>query len=168
MTRRCIMIIPKFEEAHRIEAIREQYDPLYGIVKPHITLVFPFGSDLTKDELHMHISSALSLMSPFPLLMRGISVRWEPDGYYIFLDAAEGGEIIRRISGRLYEGALSKYKSGRYDASYVPTSHSAGSRTRRRFNPHWRGSASSPMSFQRPYAVSTWRPSERTDHRRLR
>ncbi len=119
MTRRCIMIIPEFEDSNRIEAIREKYDPLYGTVKPHITLVFPFSSDLTKDELRAHISSALSGFNQFPLLMRGISARREPDGCYIFLDVAEGGEIIRRISGRLNEGALAKYKSERYDA-YAP------------------------------------------------
>jgi 2'-5' RNA ligase len=119
MTRRCIMIIPELEEAHRIEAVREKYDPLHGIVKPHITLVFPFGSDLTKDELRAHILSALSGYNPFPLVMSGVSARREPDGCYIYLNVAEGQEIIRRISGQLYEGVLSTYKSGRYDA-YAP------------------------------------------------
>ena len=120
MLRRCIVIFPDFEEVHRIEAFREEYDPLFGIVKPHITLVFPFGSDLTKDKLHAHISSTLSTFRPFPLIMRGISTSWQPDGHYIFLDVAEGAESIRMISEHLYEGMLKKYKSARYDTSYVP------------------------------------------------
>lgn len=120
MPLRCIMILPDFEEAYRIEAIRERYDPLFGIVKPHISLVFPFGSDLTKNELHAHIVSALSGFRPFPLVMRGISTHRQPDGYYIFLDIAEGAESIRMISERLYEGALQEFKSDRYDTTYVP------------------------------------------------
>lgn len=120
MPRRCILIFPKFQDEYRIEAIREKYDPLFGIIKPHITLVFPFYSQLTKDELCAHISSALSPFRAFPIVMRGVSTHRHPDGRYIFLDVAEGAESIHMISERLYGGALEKYRSDRYDTSYVP------------------------------------------------
>ena len=120
MPSRCIMIFPDFEEVHRIEAIRVKYDPLFGVVRPHITLVFPFTSILSKESLCAHISNALSAFGPFPIVMRGISARREPDGLYIYLNAAEGGEVIRRISARLYEDALEPFKSARYGTAYAP------------------------------------------------
>lgn len=120
MPLRCIMISPDFNEVHRIEAIREKFDPLFGIVKPHITLVFPFGSNLTKDELHTQLSSTLSAFKPFQLVIRGVSVHRQPDGHYLFLNVTKGEAEIRRISGCLYEGVLMKYKSVRYDTTYVP------------------------------------------------
>lgn len=117
---RCIVIFPGFEEERGIEGIRRRYDPLFGVVKPHITLVFPFESEWTKGELHAHISSALSSFRPFPVRMGGVSAHRQPDGNDLFLDVLEGGESIRQISRRLYEGALAKYRSARYNASYIP------------------------------------------------
>ena len=34
-----------------IDKIREQYDPLANLVRPHITIVFPFDSDRSNEEL---------------------------------------------------------------------------------------------------------------------
>lgn len=36
--KRDVIIIPEFSKVQIIEAIREKYDDLYGIVPPHITL----------------------------------------------------------------------------------------------------------------------------------
>ena len=44
--KRTIMIFPKFSNQEIIDEIRKKYDPLYNLVKPHITLVFPFKSDM--------------------------------------------------------------------------------------------------------------------------
>lgn len=41
---RTIMIFPEFEEMEIIDEIREKYDPLARLVRPHITIVFPFIS----------------------------------------------------------------------------------------------------------------------------
>ena len=120
MPLRCIMIFPHFEEMHRIETIREKCDPLFEMVKPHITMAFPFSSDLTKEEIYTHIFSAISTFKPIPLVMQGISTHRQPDGQYIFLDVAKGAKSIRMISRRLYEGALHRFKSERYDTTYMP------------------------------------------------
>ena len=46
MSERTIMIFPKFSNMEIIDRIRRNYDPLADLVRPHITLVFPFHSDI--------------------------------------------------------------------------------------------------------------------------
>lgn len=46
MITRTIMIFPEFENIDVINDIRNKYDPLADLVLPHITLVFPFDSEL--------------------------------------------------------------------------------------------------------------------------
>jgi len=45
------MIFPEFENMEIIDNIRKQYDPLADLVRPHITLVFPFESPLSNMQL---------------------------------------------------------------------------------------------------------------------
>ena len=47
MATRTIMIFPEFENIDIINDIRKKYDPLADLVFPHITLAFPFDSELT-------------------------------------------------------------------------------------------------------------------------
>lgn len=42
--KRDILIFPQFTNIEKIENIRKQYDELYKILPPHITLAFPFES----------------------------------------------------------------------------------------------------------------------------
>ena len=51
MSLRTIMIFPEFRNMNVIDSIRIKYDPLTKLVRPHITLVFPFDSDMSNDEL---------------------------------------------------------------------------------------------------------------------
>jgi hypothetical protein len=44
--KRAIVIFPKFENVYPIEQLRKQFDPLARTIEPHITVVFPFESDL--------------------------------------------------------------------------------------------------------------------------
>ena len=45
------MIFPQFNNIETIDEIRDRYDPLAKLVCPHITLVFPFESEITNDEV---------------------------------------------------------------------------------------------------------------------
>ena len=51
MKERTIMIFPQFDNIERIDGIRRKYDPLSNLVRPHITLVFPFKSEITTEAL---------------------------------------------------------------------------------------------------------------------
>jgi 2'-5' RNA ligase len=46
--KRAIIIFPQFgSDTNLIQDIRNQYDPLANKIAPHITLVFPFESDIS-------------------------------------------------------------------------------------------------------------------------
>jgi len=85
MEKRCILIFPTFENMSIIDTIRAKYDPLSKLVNPHITLVFPFESELETIELAEHIRNALNDFRSFHIKMKGITASIEPDENYLFL-----------------------------------------------------------------------------------
>lgn len=94
-----------------IDNIREKYDPLYKHVRPHVTIVFPFESDITGEELQDHIKHALLGMKPFKLRLGGISGE---EGGYIFLNVLEGRGLIVELHRRLYTGIISEYNQPQF------------------------------------------------------
>ncbi|WIV21145.1 2'-5' RNA ligase family protein [Paenibacillus polygoni] len=118
MVQRCIMIFPKFQNNNLIEEIRKQHDPLYQLVDPHVTLVFPFHSDFSKDQLREHIVSALKDINTFYLKIYGVS---GGSGGYLFLNVIEGKDELSEIHNRLYTGMLEQYKPDfLYNTDYIP------------------------------------------------
>lgn len=116
MKYRCIMVFPNFRNINLIEDIREKYDPLYSKVKPHITLVFPFLSDISGEQLEEYIKGKICDLNPFKLSLSGISI----GGYgYIFLNVIEGNSELFGIHNRLYEGLLRKFYPS-FLKSYTP------------------------------------------------
>ena len=84
------MIFPQFENIEIINDIRDRFDPLADLVRPHITLVFPFESGMTNDEVTERLTSSLKDISPFELVLRGFS---KTDDNYLFLDTEKGKDI---------------------------------------------------------------------------
>lgn len=83
--KRTIMIFPHFENMNIIDQIRSKYDPLAQYVKPHITLVFTFESDLTVEELRNHLNRVLADFEPFELSMEKVVKIDNLLGKYLFL-----------------------------------------------------------------------------------
>jgi 2'-5' RNA ligase len=108
MLKRCIMIFPKFENSKIIDRIREKYDPLASHVKPHITLVFPFDSDIETNVLREHISSVLSNITAFQVTLNGITPT-NSFGKYLFLNIQKGSNEIIKLHKTLYTGVLEDY-----------------------------------------------------------
>ena len=111
MSERTIMIFPKFSNMEIIDRIRRNYDPLADLVRPHITLVFPFHSDITDAELGSHIENAISGIPPFSLHLAGIFKQEDAFGNYLFLDVKEGKKQLIQLHDRLYSRALSSFSS---------------------------------------------------------
>lgn len=84
MSLRTIMIFPEFENREIIDNIRKQYDPLYELVQPHITLVFPFESQISNEELAEILKVRLQGIKPFELKLGGISKQEDSFGNYLF------------------------------------------------------------------------------------
>ena len=120
MASRCIMIFPNFENIDIIDRIRDKYDPLSRYVRPHITLVFPFESDISSAELETHMKNAFLGCKSFALKMQGFTASVEPQSTYLFLNVTDGLQSLHQLSRSLYTGILEKYQSDRYKERYCP------------------------------------------------
>lgn len=117
MSIRTIMIFPEFKNIHVINTIRKKYDPLAELVMPHITLVFPFESELTNEELSIYLKECLINIKPFVLELGGISKKEDKYGNYLFLNIKSGMDIIKNINNILYKGKLKLFKP---EEQYIP------------------------------------------------
>jgi 2'-5' RNA ligase len=108
MVERCIMIFPELSNMNIIDEIRAKYDPLAHHVRPHITLVFPFQSEISASELMAHLKGVLSQIEPFKIILHGITPV-QSFGNYLFLEITEGIEEIVDIHKRLYTGLLESF-----------------------------------------------------------
>ncbi|WLR58849.1 2'-5' RNA ligase family protein [Guptibacillus hwajinpoensis] len=115
MLKRSICIFPSFENIKEIESIRAKYDPLYKLIPPHITLVFPFESDISKEKLLQHIRNVLINETPFKITLQGIT---GADERYLFLGVKSGNDEIIKLHDKLYTGLLKKHHYR--NISYIP------------------------------------------------
>lgn len=114
---RTIMIFPEFKNINIINNIRKKYDPLVDLVQPHITLVFPFDSKLTEEELKLYLKGCLSDIKPFKIELKGFSKQKDRHGNYLFLNVVQGYDEIKNIHDILYKDKLKEFDLG-YE--YVP------------------------------------------------
>lgn len=117
MALRTIMIFPRFENISEIEDIRKKYDPLAKLVRPHITLVFPFENEMSNDELSQFLEKKLSGIKPFEMALNGFSKQNDKFGNYLFLNVTKGIDEIKNIHNMLYEHELKRFDLG-YE--YIP------------------------------------------------
>lgn len=117
MNTRTIMIFPEFKNIEVINDIRKKYDPLADLVLPHITLVFPFDSELTNEELNLYLNENLSDIHQFKVELEGFSKQEGIYGNYLFLNVVQGMDVIKNIHDMLYKDKLKQFDAG-YD--YVP------------------------------------------------
>ncbi|MBJ2355159.1 2'-5' RNA ligase family protein [Sphaerochaeta sp. S2] len=110
MIRRTIMLFPEFDNIHVIDEIRKKYDPLSENVRPHITLVFTFESDLESEVIKNHLEDVTKEFEGFQLRMTKIVTINNAFGKYLFLLIEDGIEEIKRLSSQLYTGTLAAYK----------------------------------------------------------
>ena len=108
MLKRCIMIFPEFSNMDVIDKIRKKYDPLANHVRPHITLAFPFESNIESSQLRKHLEETLSSIRPFPLKLNGI-MPVKSFGNYLFLNIENGKNEIIKIHSKLYTGILEEH-----------------------------------------------------------
>lgn len=86
MNLRTIMIFPDFENIEEIDKIRNKYDPLAKLVRPHITIVFPFDIEMSNDDLSQILDTRLNGIEPFEIELQGFSKCQDRFGNYLFLE----------------------------------------------------------------------------------
>lgn len=112
MSIRTIMIVPEFENMEIIDRIREKYDPLAQLVRPHITLVFPFENQMSNSEIAEVLERRLKNIKPFHLVMKGICRQSDRFGHYLFLEMIEGTIEIYFIHQNFYDNEFKEYDLG--------------------------------------------------------
>ncbi len=111
---RDILLFPNFTNMDVIEKIRKDCDQLYGVIQPHITIVFPFNDDMSDEELINNVRNYFSNIDKFYVKFSGVSYS---DDNYIFLDCVEGKEEIIKLHDDLYKQYFNNHLS---DREYVP------------------------------------------------
>ncbi|MBQ4522130.1 MAG: 2'-5' RNA ligase family protein [Lachnospiraceae bacterium] len=112
MSTRTIMIFPEFENMEIIDEIRGKYDPLAQLVRPHITIVFPFENQMSNNDIADILSVRLKNIKPFELVLNGISKQEDRFGNYLLLDVKEGATEICSIHKTLYDNEFKEYDLG--------------------------------------------------------
>lgn len=112
---RTILLFLGEAQIDEIEAIRKKHDPLFGLIQPHITLVFPFESAISNDELRAHIARKLEGVHPIGIELTDC-ISHESD--YLFLRVEKEREQIRKLHDELYKGPLAEFL--RSDIPYIP------------------------------------------------
>lgn len=107
MINRCILIFAEFENVEKINELRKKYDPSAAKVAPHITLVFPFESNIELSKLKKHVEESIKGVRPFQMKLQGISGESKN---YLFLNVIKGKDELTKLHDRLYTGILEKYK----------------------------------------------------------
>ena len=113
--KRDILIFPEFDNIDLIENIRKKYDPLYGLIKPHITLAFPFSDEMTNEFLISKLSNLTKLLKSFDVAFKGTSISHDN---YIFLNQIYGNEKIIRLHDLIYSNILPTHLNS--DIKYIP------------------------------------------------
>lgn len=114
---RTIMIFPEFENMEIIDRIRKMYDPLAELVRPHITLVFPFESRMSNEELALILEKRLHGVPPFALKLSGIQRQEDSFGNYLFLCVMQGTGELHHIHQLLYTNEFREFDKG---LPYIP------------------------------------------------
>ncbi|MBD2435598.1 2'-5' RNA ligase family protein [Nostoc sp. FACHB-110] len=89
-----------------IQQIRQQSDPQFDLIEPHITLVFPINASINENKLIAHIESILSNWKTFHIHLQGLQKSWDE---YLFLIVESGKLDIIKLHDELYTDILAEY-----------------------------------------------------------
>ncbi|GAB6549525.1 2'-5' RNA ligase family protein [Bacillus mobilis] len=112
---RTILVFLNNMSIDKIENIRHKHDPLFRLIPPHITIVFPFESNISNDELKSHI---LNLSKGVGKIEIEFANRITSVGSYLYLEVEEGKEQIEELHDMLYTGPLIQFL--KEDIPYIP------------------------------------------------
>ncbi|MBL3821312.1 MULTISPECIES: 2'-5' RNA ligase family protein [Bacillus cereus group] len=99
----------------KIENIRQKHDPLFGLIPPHITIVFPFKSNISSDALKSHI---LNLSKGVGEIEVEFANHITNVGNYLFFEVEGGRKPIEELHDMLYTGPLIQFL--KEDIPYLP------------------------------------------------
>ena len=115
LPRRAIVWFPPFPMDSPIEVFRRRFDPMADSLPAHVTLVFPFPTNLTVIQLAAHIRRIVGNWPSLPVSFRDIEGILDE---FIFLMVRDRADAIVALHDKLYRGILKAYL--RDDIPYLP------------------------------------------------
>jgi len=103
LPRFAIVWFPAFEGIARVEAFRARHDPTAAKTRAHLTLVFPFATNLTRLQLETHVRRVASKWPPIPASFRAIRMHANE---FVFLMASRGAASMTALHDALYTRSL--------------------------------------------------------------
>ena len=100
--KRVILIEPIIND-NLIESLFNNYNPDSNFANPHICLVFPFESNLTKEDINNILERILNNINSFSIELKGIEASYEEKYNYLFLKVKDKDNILHNISNNLYK-----------------------------------------------------------------
>ncbi len=115
LPRRAIVWFPPFPIDSPIEAFRRRHDPLADALPAHVTLVFPFPTNLTVTQIATHIRRVVGNWPALPVSFRDVEGIVDE---FVVLMLRERAEAIVALHDKLYGGVLKAHL--RDDIEYQP------------------------------------------------
>lgn len=94
---------PAFPGIERVEAFRARHDPMAGLIRAHLTLVFPFGTALTALQVETHVRRVASQWPAIPVTFRAVRMHANE---FVFLMAGRGAASVAALHDALYTRSL--------------------------------------------------------------
>lgn len=103
---RSVLIFPDFADSGAVDRIRSRFDPAYSKIKPHITLVFPFTSTYTAQQIHDSVVSCTEGIPPFNLTLEDVVVK----DTFLFMLPGAGRTSVAELFRVLHNGLFAPYR----------------------------------------------------------
>ena len=115
LPRRAILWFPPLPLDSPIEDFRRRHDPQADALPAHVTLVFPFSTNLTVTQIATHIRRVVGNWPALPVSFRDVE---SIVGEFAVLMLRERAEAIIALHDKLYQGILKIHL--RDDIEYQP------------------------------------------------
>ena len=115
LPRRSIVWFPPFPMAAPIEPFRRKFDPLANALPAHVTLVYPFPTNLTVTQLASHVRRIVGNWPSLPVSFRDTEGILDE---FVFLMVRDRADAIVALHDKLYRGNLKAFL--RADIPYQP------------------------------------------------
>jgi 2'-5' RNA ligase len=113
---RAIYLTVDLPQSDELQNIREAFDPLAGMVPPHITVVFPFESDIETEQLVAAIDETVEELE-FTYVELSLEAAVFAKDFCMF-PIRQGRDAITDLHDRLYSDLLEPFLSDEYE--YIP------------------------------------------------
>jgi 2'-5' RNA ligase len=115
LPRYAVVWLPELAMADQIERFRRRHDPLAAQLPAHLTLVFPFHSNLTAAQIAAHVRRIVASWPPLPVVFRDIEGLLDT---FVLLMVRERNEALTQLHDKLYTRILKPHL--RTDLDYTP------------------------------------------------